>query len=208
MKNGFWATCRINKLKGNRLSRGAFLTLTLSSLCPFQCSYCPLWIGRKRFPYWETSTLNEWKKFIEDFPEWVSLVAICGGEPTLIEYMPELVNWLLDRGHHVLIYTTLLRPNAFARIRKSHFLDIQATYHHIDKVSRFEFSHSLVRSMGHRVDVYELETPLSLTYSKHKKFLNAKDIEDLKWFHAMPNAPKTNAIYCGAEDVYPDEKVS
>ena len=191
---------------GGKLSRGAALTLTLSSICTLHCSYCPLMDGRKEYPRWDECDIDEWKEFITKFPEWVSYVLISGGEPTLIRWMPEFVNWLLDSGRKVCIFTNLAVPERFATIQRSSRLQIQATYHHADGVSRFEKAYSIVTGLGHKIDATEVGNEEKvLDFTHYKPFITPEvAMQYARQFHCNSDAPKTRIVYCGAEFLYPE----
>ena len=204
-----WAKFTINpkSKRGGKYSRGAFLTITLSTSCTLECPYCPLLFGRKEYPNdrWEHCNLDEWKEFITEFPEWVSCVAICGGEPSLVTWLPELTNWLIDSGRKVVIYSTLIVPKRFMLIKPSSRLQIQATFHHHDNKDRFISNYEKVTGCGHAVRVTEITNePKVLSFSTTQAFTTS-ELEDYKvrQFHAAPNAPKTRAIYLGNEKFYP-----
>lgn len=88
---------KINKVTGKWWSRGALVTLVLNTECNLKCPTCPWLIGRDTFPIWKTCTLDEWKSFVGRIEEWVSQYVISGGEPTLIKWLADFVNWLLER---------------------------------------------------------------------------------------------------------------
>ncbi len=202
----FWSTLRINGKNGGILSRGAMLTLTISEVCPIKCRYCPMWVDRTEYPKFDKCSLAEWKTFLTDFPEWISLIAICGGEPTLVDWMPELVSWLLGRGHHVLLYSNLLRPDRILEINKSYLFTIQSTYHEGDDAERYDKAYRRIKDAGYRIDSLELKTPTIHPYSRLKPFFSQDDIRAFKDFHASPDSPKTKVIYCGAEQLYRESK--
>jgi organic radical activating enzyme len=151
--------------------------------------------------------MEEWQEFIEGYPEWISLIAICGGEPTLITWMPNFVNWLLDRGHHVIVYSNLWKPWYFTMIKKSFRFYIQATFHHTDKAERFTEAYNYLIELGYKVEAFELNNePKILSFTKPKKFITVDDGVALKTFHCAPDAPRTKIIYRGSENLFLERK--
>lgn len=204
-----WAKFTINPESkyGGKFSRGAFLTITLDTACNLECPYCPLLFGRNEYPdgRWEASSLEEWKELITEFPEFVSCVAICGGEPSLIPWLPDLTNWLIDSGRKVVIYSTLIVPKRFQLIKPSSRLLIQSTFHHHDNKNRFIGNYEKVKSYGHTVKVTEITNePKMLPFSNTQAFTTS-ELEDYKirQFHCAPDAPRTRAVYMGNEKFYP-----
>lgn len=192
--------------KGGKLSRGASVTLTLSTRCTLHCPYCPLMHEREEYPddKWETCSMEEWQELIDKFPEWMSCVLISGGEPTLIKWLPEFVNWLLDSGRKVVIFTNLAVPTRFENIKKSSRLQIQATYHHEDLVTRFTNAYDKVTNYGHRVDATEIgNNEKILNFTTYKPYITT-ELEKVypRQFHCAPDAPKTRILYMGPEQYY------
>jgi len=190
--------------KGGKFSRGAAVTLTLSTLCNFRCRYCPLMHEREEYPEWNMCSMDEWKELITEFPEWLSLVLISGGEPTLIRWLPEFVNWLLDSGRKVCIFTNLAVPIRFKDIKKSSRLQIQATYHHEDSPERFTNAYKKVTGYGHKVDATEIGNEEKVLDFTHYKPYITTEVEKVyaRQFHCAPNAPRTRAVYMGPEQYY------
>ena len=192
---------KINKPKGRWYSRGAWLTLTINTNCNLRCTDCPLWIGNDEFPQWKQYNIEDWKDFIINLPEWFSLFSICGGEPTLLKWLADFVNWLLDNGHHVSIYTNLYNVDELLKIKRSSRFIIIATYHHQDDKERFLRNYNLLKNK-YRISVREFELPMKLPCSERIPHLKGSYTVKFNSYHCAPNAPITRAIYCGAEDKY------
>jgi len=193
---------RIYNKSGWWFSKGAFITLTINTNCNLRCPDCPLWIGHDEFPIWKLCTLEQWKSFIEnDVPLWVSQYTICGGETTLVKWMPDLVNWLLSKGHHVGIYTNLFKVEELLRIIPNSRLVIYATFHHQDDKERYERAYHLLKDR-YRIFSWEFEHPMVFPFSVEKEFLDKDKVTDFKSFHCSPHSPITKEIYCGAENYY------
>jgi organic radical activating enzyme len=80
-------------------------------------------------PSSKTITLDGWKEIINAFPIKIKEVFISGGEPTLISWLPDLCNWLLDKGYHVTVFTNLHIPIFLIRVKRSRRFQIYATFH-------------------------------------------------------------------------------
>lgn len=192
---------------GNRFSRGASLTLTLTTRCPIMCAYCPIWLTKTDKREWKAITecpMDEWKELIEKFPEWVSFVGVSGGEPTLITWMPEFVNWLIDSGRKVMIYSVLWKPETFKTIRPSSRLAIQTTFHHKDIKERFVKAYNQVKGYGLNIEAFELDSePKVLDFTTPKPFISDEMSKYyLRHFHCSPDSPKTRIVYLGTEHLY------
>ena len=199
--------------KGCKYSRGAFVYLSLSTKCNLSCSYCPLMDNRTEPMVFDEYGIDEWKKLIERFPEWVSEAAISGGEPSLVRWMPDFANWLLDSGRKVCIFTNLAVPSRFKYIKKSSRLKIQATFHHCDNAETFTKNYYKVLEYGHKVEVCEIDNgePKVLPFSKHKLYTATETADNeiypdgmdyVRQFHCAPDAPKTKIVHMGVEITY------
>lgn len=150
-----------------RLKRGIKINLSPSWRCNLQCEYCILKTsGKKKYPqdHDEIKPIEYWKEWISTFPVKIREVAISGGEPTLIPYLIELVNWLLSEGYYVLILTNLTNWTNLCYIKPSRRLRIEATLHECYDKDLF-LEHYNIVSIWHRVDVIEIEKK-ELSFSK------------------------------------------
>lgn len=109
-----------------RLKRGNKLMLFLNYKCNLNCSYCSLGYIGKRVESTEIG-LEEWKYIIRNFPIRLREIRISGGEPMLMPYYSELINWLLDRGLYVMVFTNLSVVKL--DVKKTDRLIYAATYH-------------------------------------------------------------------------------
>ena len=89
-----------------RLKRGNKLMLFLTYRCNLDCEYCSLRYIGPRVESTEIG-LEDWKYIICNFPIRLREIRICGGEPLVMPYYSELVNWLIDRGLYVMVFTNL-----------------------------------------------------------------------------------------------------
>jgi organic radical activating enzyme len=152
------------------------------------------------------STLQEWQQYIESLPHWASLINISGGEPSLVSYLPEFVNWLVSRGHHVNIYSTLFNPKNLERIKKSFKVQITADYHKGDSILRFNRAYNYLKDKI-RINVEEIEQPKLLSYSRFVGKFTAQEILDFTSFHAAPDSPRTGKLYIGCESAYHERTI-
>jgi len=111
---------------GRRLHRGTKLMLFLNFNCNLKCEYCSLGYIGKRVES-KTIELDDWKYLIESFPLKLREIRISGGEPMLMPYYAELINWLLDRGLYVMVFTNLTILNL--DVKPSGRLIYSTTYH-------------------------------------------------------------------------------
>lgn len=90
-----------------RLKRGDSLLCFLTFRCTLRCDYCAMKYIDGKWPHSSETTLSHWKRIIKSFPRRIREIKITGGEPMLMPYFTELVNWLLDEGYFVLVITNL-----------------------------------------------------------------------------------------------------
>ena len=123
-----------------------------------------------RRPKSKESTLEDWKDYVRTFPKKLKQIVICGGEPTLVSYLADLVNWILDEGYHCYVLTNLYKPEAFDGIKNSYRFKIQATYHHCSSRVDFLVAYRRLIFERYRVDVDEIDDglPKELDFSKLK----------------------------------------
>ena len=136
-----------------RLKRGIRLDLIPSWRCNMSCDYCIL----KRDGKMPVSKIEHdykyWINYIETFPIKVGEVFISGGEPGLYPNIEELVNYLLDSGRLVTIFTNLTNILFSTSIKPSNKLRFNVMRHDDVNDERFDIALRAVRSLKHRVDV-------------------------------------------------------
>lgn len=202
--------------------RGGQLVAVITTRCTILClEYCPMFAQDdslkdgeyKKYPRYEISTLDEWKKYFENFPHWLSQIYISGGEPTLVPYLSDLINWLVDRGHHVCLFSNLAVPETLFGVKKHWRFVCVATFHSGDGSKRYDkkdrFMSAIKKLDGRfRIICQELEDEHKLKISKHKTFYSNE------WFmntntllHVAPDAPRTGKLYLGCVRLYFDGKV-
>jgi hypothetical protein len=120
-------------------------------------------------PICEESNLQQWKTFILNFEKdhKIKEVSITGGEPTLKSYLPELINWLLSRKYHVILYTNLFDAIILQQVKVSYRFKVVATFHHKDNPIQFLRQYQYLSSR-YNVDVDEIEDGLPKRFSFSK----------------------------------------
>jgi len=201
----FW-TLREFRKKGGLISRGARCTITTTSKCPYHCDYCPMFIYREPRKY-EECTWQEWKVFFERLPMWFSAVYISGGEPSLYSDIVPLINYLIDRGHHILLQTNLFNGEAFIGIKPHHRLVFMATYHEkqeekLNRGNKFYENAELLRDNGFLVVTQQIG-------AVNKKHTRVKEYFTKKWFAETdnsimfePSTPRSLRMWMGCVNMY------
>ena len=212
----YWHTIRFNrknmtdnrkKIKSRWWHRGTDLAIVLTTRCNLHCDYCPMFYGSNRYPRFKESTLEEWKEYFENYPEWISQIYITGGEPTLVPYLPDLINWLIERGHHVILFTNLLNSELLLFIKNSWRFILFPTYHHSDDKDRYFTALNKLNDVGYRIISQELEDNKIFGFSKHKdKFTEEWFNNFNKLYHISPDAPHSKKMYLGCVALYKDGK--
>jgi len=185
------------KLYGKTLmfKRGKMLNINLLYGCNLSCSYCSLEMPTGNRPKAKRVGLEDWKTFVNEFTSKNKIreIYVSGGEPTMVKYLPDLVNWLLSKGFHVVVFSNLFSPERLLQIKKSYRFKVQATFHSNDDIiNRFELAYQKVKAK-HRVDVDEIGKQL-LTYSVVKPFQDVRDLMDNE-FRVSPDLEVFNSCY-------------
>jgi organic radical activating enzyme len=167
--------------------KGVTISCSLTFRCNLNCSYCTLGCSGKRVKSPE-STLKEWKERIETFPIKIKEVYVTGGEPALIDWMPEFVNWLLDRGIFVTLYTNLsvkktvneelgLYRRLLANIQKSNRFQILSTFHNTADAGFYEATY-FIEKRSFRIKSTEISNTgeTHFTFSKPHPFTNEQEL--------------------------------
>ena len=135
-----YLTIREHSKVGRWFSRGVRATIVTTTRCPLSCDYCPMYIYGMVKRY-DESTFEEWKVWLDRFPYWVSHFYVSGGEPSLYKDIVPLVNYLIERGHHVTVFTNLWKIENFDGIKPHWRLLFQPTFHkHEDDLDRFTWA--------------------------------------------------------------------
>jgi hypothetical protein len=184
--------------------RGVTVQISLLYACNLACSYCTLEMPTGIRPTAKQSTLDEWKEFIKNFPVKIKEVYVSGGEPTLIKWLPELCNWLLDEGYHVSVFTDLYDPQLLLKVKNSYRFQIISTFHHdweeklishhLTEEKQFKYSYSLLKNAGYRIEVDEIGYKV-LPYSRLKPFIGMDGLKDSEAFRVSPDLQIFNSCY-------------
>ena len=175
---------------------GIMLQITLTYSCNLHCDHCSLEIPTGKRPKAKPIGLEDWKKIIKGFPVRVREVFISGGEPTLISWLPELCNWLLDQGYHVTVFTNLHNDLALTSVKKSHRFQVFATFHQEhDNPFDFTGAYEAVKKV-HNISVGELgDRKKILPYSKMSKlFRDSSGLMDRE-FRYSPDGKLYTSCY-------------
>jgi len=202
----FFRTLREFRKKGGFMSRGARCNIAVTIKCPFHCGYCPMFIYDNPKKY-EESTWEEWKVFLERFPIWLSAVYISGGEPSLYSDIVPLINYLIEKGHHVILQTNLFEPEAFIGIRPHWRLIFMATYHEkqeqrLGRGDKFYENAELLRGEGFLVVTQQIG-------GADKRNTRVKEYFTKKWFMETdnsimfePSTPRSLRMWMGCVNMY------
>jgi organic radical activating enzyme len=159
---------------------------------------------------YEECSFEEWKTFLTDrIQHWVSVYYISGGEPALYKDIVPLTNWLIERGHHVIIMTNLSYPKNFKGIKPHWRLMFQPTFHpKFAKLDVFRRNLDELRRLGFNVTSQQV-------LQNDGNFSRIKEFFTVNWFknidnnlQAAPDSPKTLRLYTGCVNVFrKDENV-
>jgi molybdenum cofactor biosynthesis enzyme MoaA len=101
--------------------------------------------------------LEEWKKLIDDFPYKLKEIYISGGEPTLMGYFSELINYITEKKILVTLFTNLSRTTGIMLIRSTPYFRIETTLHPEANVDMFKDSVRWLKELGYIVLVDEID---------------------------------------------------
>jgi len=153
---------------------------------------------------YEECSFEEWKEFLSKrIQHWVSVYYISGGEPALYKDIVPLTNWLIERGHHVIIMTNLTYFNKFVGIKPHWRLMFMPTYH--SEFANIErFNEGLVALKLHGFNVTSQQV-----LQNDGKFNRIKEFFTVNWFEnldnnlqAAPDSPRTLRLYTGCINVF------
>jgi hypothetical protein len=171
----YWKTVKI-------LKRGVNIDIAPSYKCNLNCSYCVAQLGGRGTPETPEYGIDNWKFFIKNYPRRIQQIGISGGEPTLISWMPEFVNWLLDEGYHVSLITNLCNWVDILKIKPSRYFKIVSACHWTDNVERYNdaYNHLVPH---YQMDIREPKHPkrgARLSYSEPFELITSVDDPELK----------------------------
>lgn len=147
----FWGSLRY------RFRKGITLNISLTYRCYLNEKTCPecsmrFWGPLKNL---KEGSLEEWKEYIETFPNKIKEIYLSGGSPEMLPCFVQLCNWLLDRGYLVKVFSNL-QSSIVYNVRKSNNFSIQSTYHHGANKDIFLRNYNIIRNK-HWVDVDEID---------------------------------------------------
>jgi MoaA/NifB/PqqE/SkfB family radical SAM enzyme len=193
-----------------RLKRGGRVTIFPSFKCSHDCSYCTL---RKDgvFPVNKLLPIEDWMAFLLNYDYTqrdsggIRDVILTGGEPTILPYFKELLEWMLfEKKWYVTMFSNLSNRNLL-KIKPSLRLRVGATFHH-GQISqkKWEGNYNAVNKV-HRVDVEEIEDGW-LSYSTVKPLVNEKDVRDLvEYIRVAPDLSIHMICYHASRNFCKDE---
>lgn len=221
----FYKTLRVNSVGGHWWSRGQEAVAVITARCNLHCEYCPtLILGTTgRHPVYKECTLEEWKTFFERHYEWLSHIYISGGEPSLIPWVSDLINWLVDKGHHVTLLTNLYKPENLMGIKKHWRFVCCSTYHETADPKQYEAAYYQLKDRFRIIpqEIVESEEDAATTdqirkltnsenpgwrnRGKRFEFSRTKEYFTLDWLkiytrpHFLPDSPRTKLIRLGSD---------
>ena len=202
----FFLTLREFRKKGGLISRGARCTIVTTSRCPYHCSYCPQFIFGEPKKYKE-STWREWRTFFDRLPMWFSAVYISGGEPSLYFDIVPLINFLIERGHHVILQTNLFKAEAFIGIIPHYRLIFMATYHEkeerrLGRGDKFYENAEALRDCGYLVVTQQIGA-VSKKHTRVKEYFTRKwFVEEDNSIMFEPSTPRSLRMWMGCSNMY------
>jgi len=200
----FFHTLREFKITGGEISRGARCCLLPTMKCPYRCPYCPMYIYGEPKKYDECS-VAEWKIFLDRFPMWISAMYIGGGEPGLYSEIVSLINYLIERGHHVILQTNLYKPEAFIGIKPHRRLIFLATYHEEGERNRgdkFYEGAEMLRKEGFLVVTQQIGQ-YKKKHSRVKEYYTEKFFKEIdNSIMLEPSTPRTLRMWVGCVNMY------
>lgn len=202
------------KLYGKTLSlkrlltfkRGVSLTMILTTRCNLHCDYCPMFLNDNKYPKYGESTFEEWVAFFDRYPEHeapIYQVEISGGEPSLYPYLSQLVNFLLKRGKHVVLYTNLWNVDEINKITPHYRFRIKAVHHKTDSIYRFKKCYDKLNPKFDKI-INELDYQRFADSKLIHKF-TPDEIRAFNAFHVAPDSATTGRIFCGCEPIYKEK---
>jgi uncharacterized radical SAM superfamily Fe-S cluster-containing enzyme len=201
----YWLTLLYHNRRGYFFKRGSVAMINTTTRCPLHCDYCPMFYYGPVKKYDECS-FDEWKNFIERFPQWISQMYISGGEPSLYKDIVPLVNWLVGRGHHVIVFTNLWKIENYKGIKPHWRLIFQPTFHNDeDKLERFLPALREMEKTYQVISQQIFENPNGLT--RIKEFFSRDWFKnDDHWFQFAPDTPRTQRVWLGCIEMYRADK--
>ena len=208
MRKLFWIKFLLTHLNNKKgfLKRGIHIDIIPTTRCQYSCSYCPMFLDGPVKRY-EECTIDEWITFFERQQHLVSTYYISGGEPGLYKDIVPMANYLLSKGHQVIIMTNLSYPEKFAGIKNSWRLMFMPTFHpEFAKMDKFKAGLKWLKDNGYNYTSQQI-------LQNDGNFNRIKEFFSVDWFkngdtnlQFAPDSPKTLQIYVGCVNVFKADK--
>jgi uncharacterized radical SAM superfamily Fe-S cluster-containing enzyme len=190
------------------LRRGVSLTMVVTTRCNLHCDYCPMFLENSKYPKYDECSFDEWEKWFKRYPENeapIFQIEISGGEPTRYKDLSKLINYLIERGKHVVIYTNLENVEILNEIKPSYRFRIKAVYHKSDDSKKF-FQSFIQLNPKFDAIINEIgNTELDRKTFPQTKLIHRftpDEIRGFNAFHVAPDGARTNHIHCGCDSLY------
>lgn len=138
----------------HRIKSGMIVGIMPTFRCNYKCSYCTTRFNGNQ-PQANEVSLKDWIYTFDNFPNKIKEVVISGGEPTLVPYCAELINYLTDKHIQVAIFTNLSNDILFD-VRPSVYFRIGATYHQQYNISVFARRYKAFKKAGYQITADEI----------------------------------------------------
>ncbi|MFX1589464.1 MAG: hypothetical protein ACFFC1_15030 [Promethearchaeota archaeon] len=194
-----------------RLRRGIDITIYLTFKCQLDCEYCVAKKPTGRFLLEiKEKSIKELKKFVAEIemclsPFRLREIRVSGGGPEMHPDFAKFVNWLLNQGYFVQVYTNLMNFRKLNLLKPTCRLMICSTFHHSSNKMRFINNYYTLKEK-YRIKVDEIiENPedKQLNFSKGKDFCTIQDMKDNRlMLRVAPNLKAFTNCY----DIYDIKK--
>lgn len=191
-----------------KLGRGIRMSCFLTFRCTLDCYYCTLRAGGG-YPTSEEMSLHEWIKIIKRFPEKIREIVISGGEPMLHKDFVPFVQFLLDRGYYVTVYTNLSLKKGL-ELKPSRRLRFEASLHSSVRGNKPFYLKEYQEKF--RVDVNDINSAkrFNRTFYSSKFRFGESEKGMLRCYDCQGTNkyPDEGVCYCNRITICPDGKVA
>jgi len=139
-----------------RLKRGMSISMSLTFRCNLICPYCTMRLNGIGPREAKETGLDEWKLIIDTFPGRLKEVFITGGEPTLMPYCTDLINYITAKKILVTLFTNLTKPEHIRFIKPTSYFRIEASLHPQVKIADFNYNLYSLRKCGYHIIIDEV----------------------------------------------------
>jgi organic radical activating enzyme len=194
-------------IKSLLFRKGISCVFYLTWACDQDCAYCANRVSKTKYPSAPIAKLEDWKYLVDNLRRAfkVKEISLCGGEPTLVSYMPELANYCIEKGFHVNIVTNLCKEEELFKLKWSWRLLIIATYHHEYNAEIFKKKFDKIKNVTREVMLRECEYPHHFPEAVHQQLLDRKGLREIKAWQFMCFAPDARRIYWNSNDLTEDD---